>query len=110
MADAALYEDTFSITDSDPGKYDRVARLAGTSSDSSVIITLDINIDLYPVSQGDTVQLLLASTLNPDGSKDEDMERGGWREKKGASLADQWDYVCYGKVYQFDEGEDGQIM
>jgi DNA-directed RNA polymerase I, II, and III subunit RPABC3 len=109
MADAALYEDSFSITSHDPGKYDRVARVAGTSSDNTTIMTLDINTDLYPLVVGDSVQLMIASTLNLDGTKDE-MERTGWREKKGPSLADSYDYVCYGKVYKFEDGEDGEIM
>jgi DNA-directed RNA polymerase I, II, and III subunit RPABC3 len=108
MADSQLYEDAFSITTVDPGKYDRVARVAGTSQDNNTIITLDINTELYPLSIGDHVQLLLASTLNLDGSKEE--EEKGWREIKGPSLADAWDYVCYGKVYKFEEGDDGDVM
>ena len=111
MTDAQLYDEQFSITSIDPGKYDRVARIAGTSTDNSTIITLDINTDLFPLAVGDGFHLLLASTLNLDGSKDEDLERGGWRENRGtASLADQFDYVCYGKVYKFEDGEDGEVM
>jgi DNA-directed RNA polymerase I, II, and III subunit RPABC3 len=104
MADAQLYEDAFTITSVDPGKYDRVARVAGESQDSNTIITLDINTDLYPLATSDHIQLLLASTLNLDGSKDE-VEKG-WREIKGASLADEWDYVCHGKIYKFEEGDE----
>lgn len=110
MSDATLYDDTFSITSIDPGKYDRVARAAGTSQDNTTIMTLDINTDLFPLAVGEGVALVLASTLNMDGSKDEDLERGGWRENKGLSLADQYDYVCYGKVYKFEDGEDGEVM
>jgi len=108
MADSQLYEDTFSITDMNPGRYDRVGRAAGTSQDSNTIMTLDINTDLYPLAIGDHVQLLIASTLNIDGTKDD--EERGWREKKGPSLADMWDYVCYGKVYKFEDGDDGEVI
>jgi len=36
-----------------------------------------------------------------DGKEDK-----GWRElgKGERALADDYDYVCYGKVYQFDQG------
>jgi len=49
------------------------------------------------------------STLNLDGSKDD--EKGSWRENRGEqTLADLWDYVCYGKVYRFEEGADGEVI
>ncbi|KAF2671996.1 UDP-glucose 4-epimerase Gal10 [Microthyrium microscopicum] len=110
MTDATLYEDTFSILEYNPGKYDRVARVSGTSVDGNTKMDLDVNIELYPVAPGDQVQILITSTLNLDGSKEEDtMERGGWRETKELSIADQWDYVCYGKVYKFDESDSNNI-
>ncbi|KAI9713150.1 MAG: DNA-directed RNA polymerases I, II, and III subunit RPABC3 [Bogoriella megaspora] len=106
MADAQLFEETFSITGADPQKYDRVSRITGTGTDSGVSMTLDINTDLYPVLPGETVTMLLASTLNLDGTKDDEK---GWREPKPgeAGLADMYDYVCYGKIYRFDEGSKG---
>ena len=105
MADSQLYEDSFSITSLNSQKYDRVSRISGTSSDMQTLMTLDVNTELYPVATGEGIQMLLASTLNLDGTKD--VERG-WRDTKGrdeATLADMWDYVCYGKVYRFEEGE-----
>ncbi|KAF2239844.1 RNA polymerase [Viridothelium virens] len=108
MADAQLFEDQFSITSSDPQKYDRVSRITGNSPDHSVKISLDINTDLYPIQVGETVTLLLASTLNLDGTKDDEK---GWREPKPgeAGLADMYDYVCHGKIYRFDEGQNDDI-
>lgn len=106
MADAQLYEDTYTITSLNAQKYDRVARLYGTSTDSTTTMSLDVNSELYPVQTGENLTMLLATTLNLDGSKRE----GGWRETKGeATLADMWDYVCYGKVYRFEEGEGGNM-
>jgi DNA-directed RNA polymerase I, II, and III subunit RPABC3 len=108
MSDAQLYDDSFTITSIDTGNYDRVARCVGKSADSTTIMTLDINTDLYPLSLGDTVSLCLASTLNLDGSKEE--AEASWREHRGPSLADGYDYVCYGRIYKFDENEDGEAM
>jgi len=108
MSDSHLYEDTFSLTSVDSGNYDRIARVAGTSADSTTIMTLDINTDLFPLSAGDQISLLLASSLNLDGSKEE--TDGSWRERRGPSLADAWDYVCYGRIYKFDEAEEGEAI
>jgi len=79
MSDATLLDETFDITSLNAQKYDRVARVTGTSSDSATILTLDVNSEIYPIGVGETVQLVLASTLNLDGSK-EDVSGGGWRD------------------------------
>ncbi len=108
MADSQLYEDTFNITSLNQQKYDRVTRITGTSSDNTTVMTLDINHELYPIATGDNVQLMLASTLNLDGTKDEK----GWREssRNESTLADLYDYVCYGKVYRFEEGQGDNMF
>ena len=51
----------------------------------------------------DRVQIALALTLNLDGSKDDSK---GWRDVGFGerSLADEYDYVCHGKIYRFEEG------
>jgi DNA-directed RNA polymerase I, II, and III subunit RPABC3 len=54
-----------------------VGRISGKSTDSLSDMTLDVNTDLYPISVGETVQMLLASTLNLDGTKDDEK---GWRD------------------------------
>lgn len=105
MADATLFDDTFTLTGLNNQKYDRVSRVTATSTDSQTILSLDINHEIYPLAVGETVQVVLASTLNLDGTKEEAGK--GWREKGAEenSLADMFDYVCWGKVYRFEEGE-----
>ncbi|KAK7538121.1 uncharacterized protein J3D65DRAFT_621031 [Phyllosticta citribraziliensis] len=108
MSDSQLYEDTFHVTGQDKAKYDRVSRLTGSSSDSQTTMTLDINHELFPVETGETLQMLLASTLNLDGTKEEK----GWREldtSTETTLADMYDYVMHGKVYRFEEGDGDHI-
>ena len=109
MADAQLYEESFNAISVLDQTYDRVHRILGTSSDSSTSLTLDINSELYPINAGENFSLLLASTLNLDGTKD---EGHAWRKNQGSegSLADMWDYVCYGKVYKVEDPEDSDRM
>ncbi|KAF2200091.1 DNA-directed RNA polymerases i, ii, and iii 145 kDa polypeptide [Delitschia confertaspora ATCC 74209] len=107
MADAQLFEETFNITSRNDQKYDRVSRIFGTSTDNTTTMSLDINHELYPLTVGENVQMVLATTLNLDGTKDEK----GWREaaRGESTLADMYDYVCHGKVYRFEEG-DGEMI
>lgn len=111
MTDAQLFEDTFNITATDSARYDRVTRLTGTSTDNSISLTLDINHELFPVQQGETLNIVLANTLKLDGTKDD--EKAGWRDlaKAGeATLADMYDYVCYGKVYRVTDEDEGESV
>jgi len=118
MADSELYTDTFQITSLNHQKYDRVARITATSTDSTTSLSLDINTELYPLQTGETITVLLASTLSLTGGGG-DSEDGakkanrGWAElsRSGEStLADAYDYVCRGKVYRFEEAEEGGVV
>ncbi|KIW01958.1 uncharacterized protein PV09_06795 [Verruconis gallopava] len=115
--DAQLFISSFQL-DTSPAaletqskaRYDRVTRYTALSTgDASIKLILDVNTDLYTLSPDTQFDLCLASTLNLDGTKDEG-KSGGWREKQPgeSDLSDGWDYVCYGKVYKFDEGKDGE--
>lgn len=107
--DAQLFEDTFTITDFDQSKYDRVGRLTASSTDNQTQMTLDVNIDLFPCLIGENLQVVLATTLALDGNRDN--EERGWRDVRGEStLADMYDYVCYGKIYRFEDGVEGQTL
>ncbi|KAI2629569.1 DNA-directed RNA polymerases I [Hypoxylon sp. NC1633] len=108
--DAQLFEETFTITAYDQSKYDRVARISGTSTDNQTQMQLDINVELLSVRVGQNLEFVLATSLSVDGTKDEDEEKG-WRDVRGeASLADMYDYVCHGKIYKFEDGADGQTI
>lgn len=96
----------------DQSKYDRVARIHCTSADSQTIMSLDINIELFPCVRGDSLHVVLTTTLALDGSKEEEK---GWRDvgKGGdapATIADLYDYVCHGKIYKFEETFDGNTI
>jgi DNA-directed RNA polymerase I, II, and III subunit RPABC3 len=104
MADAQVFEETFTLTSINNEKYDRVSRIYGTSTDNTCTMSLDINHELFPCHVGDNLNMVLATTLNMDGTKDEK----GWREtsKGQSSLADMYEYVCHGKNYRFEDTGD----
>ncbi|KAK1969855.1 RNA polymerase Rpb8 [Colletotrichum eremochloae] len=111
--DVTLFEESFTVTNYDQSKYDRVARISATSADNQTLMTLDINIELFPASVSDSLHVVLATSLAHDGSKDDEK---GWRDvTKGnqdrePTLADMFDYVCYGKIYKFEDADDGQTI
>ena len=114
--DAQLFDDTFTIINYDQEKYDRVARITAESTDRETVMTLDINIELYPCAVGELVHLVLASSLALDGTREDENGGGAWRDVSRlvpggeATLADLFDYVCHGKIYKFEDGDDGQQM
>merc|ERR1712137_818556 len=111
MADAQVFEETFNITSINNEKYDRVSRIYGTSTDSQITMTLDINHELFPVTTGESINLVLATTLALDGSTKGENDTM-WRNvgRQGVTtLADMYDYVCYGKNYRM-EGGDGDTI
>lgn len=105
MGDANLFSETFTLTNINAQKYDRVARLSAHTENGDTSTTLDVNTEHFPCAIGDRLQIMLASTLSLDGSKDDGK---GWRDigRGEASVADEYDYVCHGKVYRFEEGDD----
>ncbi|KEF52935.1 DNA-directed RNA polymerase I, II, and III subunit RPABC3 [Exophiala aquamarina CBS 119918] len=109
MSENILFESSFKITDVNSSKYDRVSRIkAFSEGDSEVLLTLDVNTELYPLNVEDRMTVALALSLNLDGSKDDGK---GWREvgRGEQTLADEFDYVCHGKIYRFEEGNGENI-
>ncbi|KAK8105346.1 uncharacterized protein PG998_004184 [Apiospora kogelbergensis] len=109
--DAQLFEDNFTIYERDQSKYDRVARITASTEDSQTQLTLDVNIELFPIAIGERLTVVLATSLSLDGTRDSVSDGKGWRDVKGeSSLADLYDYVCHGKIYKFEDGADGQTL
>jgi DNA-directed RNA polymerases I, II, and III subunit RPABC3 len=103
MSEALLFENTFVIEAVNSQKYDRVSRINAHSEDNATFLMLDVNTELFPLAETERIKLALALTLNLDGSKD---DTKGWREvgMGEQTLANEYDYVCHGKIYRFEEG------
>ena len=62
-----LYEETFKINGINAEKYDRVSRLSCLSTDGATELELDINHELFPCQVGETLHVVLATSLSLDG-------------------------------------------
>jgi DNA-directed RNA polymerase I, II, and III subunit RPABC3 len=75
----------------------KVSRVSGQSENYEMELVLDINTDLYPIEIDTKLSFALASTLNLDGTAGESY----YDQSNKETLADQYEYVMYGKVFQF---------
>eukprot|EP00244_Chara_vulgaris_P005759 TRINITY_DN22271_c0_g1_i1.p1 TRINITY_DN22271_c0_g1~~TRINITY_DN22271_c0_g1_i1.p1 ORF type:complete len:148 (-),score=46.68 TRINITY_DN22271_c0_g1_i1:275-718(-) len=104
MSEKVLFEDIFKILARDPEgkKFDKVSRYVCRSEQFEMDLILDINVDIYPLKEGEKFALALASTLNLDGTPDE----GVFDQSGRKTLADKYEYVMYGKLYKFTGDDD----
>lgn len=86
-------------------KLEAVSRLYAHSKNYDMDLTLDYNIELFPLVKGQTFALALASSLarGPPTTNDageEEKDADVWRpDGKGRhGLEEDYDYVMYGKV------------
>lgn len=142
-----LFDDLFTITDIDMDgkKYDRgmlldtsaselkhhhalVSRLVATSANLGMHLTLDFNVEIYPLKVNEKFTLVLASTLARGGVAEATEGKDVWRpDGKGQQgLEEDYEYVMHGyvgvslfalccvspkvsQIYKFDEGEGDNV-
>ncbi|KAI8322391.1 RNA polymerase I [Martensiomyces pterosporus] len=112
-----LFHDTFDVKDVDKEgkKFDRVSRIDARSQTHDMSLILDINSELYPLDAGDKFKLTLASSLSLSDSKEPAAFGKGeanWRAYVNGdekSLADDFDYVMFGRVYRYDDASGAKV-
>ncbi|KAK2971321.1 hypothetical protein RJ639_037954 [Escallonia herrerae] len=80
-----------------------VSRIEARSEQFDMYMQLDVNTEIYPMHVGDKFMMVLASTLNLDGTPDTGYYTQGGRK----SLADKFEYVMHGKLYKITEEGSG---
>lgn len=108
---STLFEDIFEVTALNPdGKkiFDRVNRLAAIGTTFECDLLLDINSEIYKVSDMDKLTLVLASTLHLDGSPADHFNYTS--EEDTPTLADNYEYVMHGRVFDLSHKKDGVVV
>lgn len=89
-----------------------MSRIIANSPSLDMTLSIDVAVDIWPVSEGQQLTFQLASTLKKDamvktegvnGEQDaatQAAERDAWRldQPGNGGIADDFDYVMYGKV------------
>ena len=107
MKDNILFQNQFEVTDIDPHgkKFDRVSRIVATSVQNELII--DMNTEIYNVEIGDLLQILLVNNIYD--SLVDNKQKEQFKPIAG-SLADEYEYVMYGKCYKYDDTKDSKVV
>jgi DNA-directed RNA polymerase I, II, and III subunit RPABC3 len=83
-----------------------VSRIVAVSDNIDMELVLDVNTEIYPLEIGDRFTLLLASTL--DDSLPDITKKQPYKPLQ-KSIADDYDYVMYGKVYKYDDKGSSKV-
>lgn len=112
MSSSLLFEDIFEVTELNPDgkKFESVNRLAATGTTYECDLLLDINCQIYSVKAGEKRTVVLASTLNLDGTPDDHFSYNSSANGTEPSLADAYDYVMHGRVFEMEYKKDGMIV
>ncbi|XP_062213195.1 DNA-directed RNA polymerases II, IV and V subunit 8B-like [Phragmites australis] len=96
-----LFEDVFIVIRLNPDgkKFDKVSRIEARSEQFDMHMQLDVATDVYPMHVGDKFTMVLAPTLNLDGTPD----TGYFTQAGRQTLADKFEYVMHGKLYKISE-------
>ncbi|RKO91368.1 RNA polymerase Rpb8-domain-containing protein [Blyttiomyces helicus] len=100
------FSEMFEVTEIDPHgkKFDRVSRITAKCENVAMDLILDVNTEIYPMAEAEKFTLTLASSLALDGTTGDVSKKEAWRETPGErTLADDYEYVMYGKVYNYDD-------
>ena len=111
-AKVTLFEDILEVTALNPDgkKFDAVNRIAATGTTYECDLLLDMNCQIYSVKEGEKRTVVLASTLNLDGTPDDHTSYKSNAHGAEPSLADAYDYVMHGRVFQIDYRKGGSLV
>ena len=113
MASPIMFEDIFEITHLNPEgkKFDLVNRLSALGTTFECDLLLDYNCQIYSLLEGEKMTLVLASTLNLDGSPDDHTSYTPITSmQREATLADSYEYVMHGRVFDVGYKKDGVVQ
>lgn len=72
-------------------------------------LVLDVNCELFPLVKGQKVNFVLTKSIKADGSDASSSNSASYNPLDGPSLADKFEYVCYGQVYKLEEIPGGKM-
>ena len=95
------FEDIFEVKQIDPDgkKFDRVSRIKAKGENYESEILLDVNFDLFPLKLREKFSFILTPSISLDGSAEE----GVYDQSGKETMADNYDYVMFGKIYKIED-------
>ncbi|XP_059651744.1 DNA-directed RNA polymerases II and V subunit 8A-like [Cornus florida] len=90
----------------DGKKFDKVSRIEAQSEEDDMLVLLDVQSEIYPINAGEKFRMVLAPTLNLDGTAVSSYSSEGGPK----SLADKFEYVMHGLLYKMSEDTSSTIV
>lgn len=90
-----------------------MSRIVASSQVNRLEIELDVNSEIYPMAQGEFYKLVLATSVNADGSEAFDIiqyENQGSSSGGMGALIDQYEYVMHGKIFKYHMDDSQKTM
>ncbi|GAB4822226.1 hypothetical protein N2152v2_009272 [Parachlorella kessleri] len=112
MSRAQILDDIFEVLEKDPDgkKFDKVSRIKCRSDLYEMDLILDVNVDIYPIEVSEKLAVVIANTLNLDGTPGPATFDGSLATGSRPTLMDKYDYVMHGKVFKYkDNSSSGQL-
>ena len=104
MSTSIIFDHLFTVegVDQDGKKFDRVSRINAISTTPSLNCIIDLPVEVYSLSPNQKFTLALSTSLSNQSGQD--VSSQGWRPgMQNQGLAEDYEYVCFGKIYKFDE-------
>ena len=108
MDKVKLIDETIQVTAVNKGgkTFEKVSRVEAKGQVMNIDVELDVNTDIYPMEVDSFYTMVLASSVNSDGTEDFDILRYDHEGSTGAdghgSLLDKFDYVMHGKIFRYN--------
>ncbi len=115
MDKVKLIDETIQVTSVNRGgkTFEKVSRIEARGQVMDINIELDVNTDIYPMEVDSFYTMVLASSVNSDGSEDFDILRYDHEGVAGpdghGSLLDKFDYVMQGKIFKYTIQGDNKV-
>jgi len=96
-----LLEEIFLIKEINTDFFSKVPRIKAVSEYHNTELSLDVNVDIYPMKVNTSYSIALATALTDDGMTTTGIY--SQEEFEQPSLMDKYEYVMYGKVFKIEE-------
>lgn len=92
-------------------QFDKVSRIEAKSENYDTSVVIDINSEIYPIAEGDKIELLITEQLREPGQ--DLMEDGKAIFDPTLPLgktADDFEYIMYGRIFKFAEEKSKAVI
>ncbi len=100
-----IIDETIKVTaiNRDGKFFEKVSRVEAKSEVMRIDVEFDVNTDIYPMEKDSYYSMVIASSVNTDGSEEFDIVRYEHQQQDGGhgSLLDQYEYAMQGKVFKY---------